>query len=232
MPLPSTFIPFTNNSTVTATSVNSRVEDVEQFINGDIETSDLPITPWVDSSIIVGPEFYGAPAPRVQLVSSDVHYRRETGGTNSLFFHYELSTEYIPIPGLNATIHVAIPDGYPRDNVDVHIRASFFAENSNSVLGVRTAFNANTNSLVTQSAEFSLFANETRLIGTARRVYAKTAADHDMTAQNISMVGVARLGRGIHNLGVRIKPIDPGNIQDWQHTVIRHRTLNIEVHYL
>ena len=215
MPLPSTFIPFTNNSTVTATSVNSRVEDVEQFINGDIETSDLPITPWVDSSIIVGPG-------QNLLVYSSA----------ALFFHYELSTEYIPIPGLNATIHVAIPDGYPRDNVDVHIRASFFAENSNSVLGVRTAFNANTNSLVTQSAEFSLFANETRLIGTARRVYAKTDADHDMTAQNISMVGVARLSRGIHNLGVRIKPIDPGNIQDWQHTVIRHRTLNIEVHYL
>lgn len=230
MPLPNTFTPFTNSSTVTASSVNSRVQDVEQFINGDIEQSDLPITPWVDSSIIVGPEFYGSPAPRVQLVSSDVHYRRETGGTEALFFHHELSTEFIPVPGLNATVHVSIPDGYPQSYVEAHIRASFFAENTNSVLG--STLPANAHLLVTYTAEFALFNDETRIKGTLRRVYTETSAEADIAGQNVSMVGKVQLSRGIHNLGVRIKPIDPGSIADWQHTVIRHRTLNIEIHYL
>jgi len=232
MPLPTSFTTFTDGDTITANDFNRRVVDVETFINGDIEISDLPTTPWVESHIIQAPLFFGSPAPRVQLVSADVHFRRETGGEHTQIFHANMSQDFIPIMGLNATIHVAIPDGFPADTVQATIRASLFAENENSAVAVRTAFSDNTNRFVTKVGDCAIFVNDTQITGTRRKVYSKTAAEHPITGGNLNMVARIDLKRGTHNLGVRFKPVRPSNAGDFQHTFIRHRTLNIEVNYL
>lgn len=230
MPLPNTFVPFVDGATVTADSVNKKVADLEQFVNTDIQYQDLSPTEWVDPSIIVSPEFYGAPAPRVQLVSGDVHYRQEGGGTDALFFNYNAMQSFEPIPGLAATFHVAIPDGYTQSDVQVMIRASFFAENSNSVIG--SSLTMPTNNLVQRIAEFALFVDGTKVPATERYVYASCTTDETMTNMNINMMTKVDLTRGVHDVSVRIKPVVPNDTEHWQHTVIRHRTLNIEIHYL
>ena len=230
MPLPNTFVPFVDGDTVSADSVNKRVADLEQFVNTDIDRSDLSPTEWVDPSVILSPEFYGAPAPRVQLVSGDVHFRQEGGGVNALFYSYNAFQSYEPIPGLSATIHVAIPDGYTESDVQVMIRASFYAENSNSVVTSTLARNANV--LVQRIAEFALHVDGTKILATERYLYCKCDSEETMTNMNINMMTKVNLSRGTHDISVRIKPIIPNDFAHWQHMVIRHRTLNIEVLYL
>ena len=240
MPLPNTFLPFNDGDTITAASVNQRVEDVERFVNGDIKLSDLRNSQWITSSEIVSPEFYGAPAPRVHLQSSDVHYRRELGGTNAQFVTYNLATQYIPIPGLSSTIHVAIPDGYPRGTVQAHIRASFFVENDNSAKG-STGLDFRDELLILKTAQFHLFVDNNPIAGTSRFSYAScgpngaaspSSENEPMAGQNLSMLSMVELSRGVHDISVQVKPYVPSNVAFWQHTVIRHRTLNIELHYL
>lgn len=230
MPLPNTFTTFTNGATITAADINSRVVDLETFINGDITSADLPNDKWVSSSIVVDPAFYGSPAPRVEMVSSDVHYRKEGGATNSLFYNYNVTNSFIPLPGLSATIHVAIPDGFPSETVQACIRASFYSENENSVSG--STLSANTNLLVVDTAIFALFVDGTELEATRRKVYCECDAEDKMAGQNVSMVSLVGLSRGLHNISVRILPSQPGAAANFQHTVIRHRTLNIELYYL
>lgn len=230
MPLPNTFTIFTDGATVTADDVNRRVVDLETFINGDIEQSDLPSGVWVNSSLITMPEYYGSPAPRVQLVSSDVHYRRELGGQNAQIFNSNLAVDYIPIMGVSSTFHVAIPDGFPSDTVDAAIRCSLFGENTNSVLDSNLA--TNTSLFVTFTAEIALFVDGVIVDGTVRRIYCETAGEEPIAAQNINISAMTKLSRGTHNVSVRIRPVKPGAAANFQHTVIRHRTLNIELYYL
>ena len=230
MPLPTSFTTFTDGTTITAAEFNKRVVDVETYINGDIESSDLPTGMFVTSSIIVDPEFFGSPAPRVQLESSDVHFRRERGGTDALFYSYNTTTSYIPIPGLSATFHVAIPDGFPSQTIQAHVRCSFFAENKNSVFDSDAGFENNL--LVLKTATFAMFVDGTEVSGTERKVYCACNADDPMAAQNISMVSMVELTRGTHDISIRIKPEVPADKNKFQHTVIRHRTLNIELYYL
>tara|TARA_R100000426_G_scaffold28694_1_gene23984 strand:- start:13783 stop:14475 length:693 start_codon:yes stop_codon:yes gene_type:complete len=230
MPLPNTFVPFVDGATVTANSVNEKVSDLEQFVNTDIQHQDLSQTEWVDPSIIVSPEFYGSPAPRVQLVSGDVHFRQEGGGTDAMFYTYNATQSFTPIPGLACTFHVAIPDGYTRKDVQVMIRASFFAQNSNSVIESNLARNSHL--LQTRISEFALFVDDTKVPGTERYVYAACETSETMSNMNINMMSMVELDRGVHDVSIRIKPLIPSDFKAWQHTVIRHRTLNIEIHYL
>ena len=154
MPLPTSFTTFTDGTTITAAEFNKRVVDVETYINGDIESSDLPTGMFVTSSIIVDPEFFDSDA----------------GFENNL--------------------------------------------------------------LVLKTATFAMFVDGTEVSGTERKVYCACNADDPMAAQNISMVSMVELTRGTHDISIRIKPEVPADKNKFQHTVIRHRTLNIELYYL
>jgi hypothetical protein len=234
MPYPSSLQPFVDATTITADSINVRVQAVEHFINGDIEQSDLPTNGFVDSTSMVGPEFYGAPAPRVHLMSSDVHYRRGRGGDDTqIFYHKQDRGAFLPIPGLAATFHVDIPDGWPNTTVQVHIRASFHARNINSISD-GTDLDAVVKYLTSHCASFQLYVDGNQIPGTLRYLYPETTAQALSASQNINMVGIANLSRGLHNVYVGIKSRDSanGSNKGWYHNYIRHRTLNIEIHYL
>ncbi len=233
MPYPSTFTTFTDATAITAASFNLRVKDIEQFINGDIEQSDLPEDGFVNSNIIVSPEFFGAPAPRVHLQSSDVHYRRARGGPETIIYNRNQSlSTYLPIPGLAATFHVDIPDGYPNDTVETIIRASFFARNQNGVSD-GTDLIAVATYLFEECAKFKLFVDGTAIPGTTRNLYPETTAQARAASQNVSMIGVANLSRGLHNVYVGIEVLTTTLASvGWIQQFIRHRSLNIEIHYL
>ena len=234
MPYPSSLVPFVDATTITADSINVRVQAVEHFINGGIEQSDLPLTEFVEPAHMVSPEFYGSPAPRVQLMSSDVHYRQGRGSDDTqIFYHKQDRGAFLPIPGLAASFHVDIPDGFPNDTVQVHIRVSFHARNLNSISD-GTDLDTVAKYLTSHCASFQMYINGSQVPGTLRYLYPETDSQVRAASQNITMVGIANLNRGTHDVyvGIKSRNSSAGANKGWYHNYIRHRTLNIEIHYL
>ena len=110
-------------STLSDTTSSSEVQDIlnesQRYINGGITSDDFLTTPWVTTEHIFRPEFYGSPAPRVEMVSSDVHYRYRPHDITERSIHHEASgtgptghspSQNLPdgdqfIEGMAATIH-------------------------------------------------------------------------------------------------------------------------------
>tara|TARA_R110002051_G_scaffold324958_1_gene424778 strand:- start:152 stop:994 length:843 start_codon:yes stop_codon:yes gene_type:complete len=86
---PSVWADFVSGTTVTAESFRSRFIELQKFINGRILKTDLVEEGWVSSDILFKPEFYGAPAPRVEGLSSDTHYRYRTHNKLDRYFRHE-----------------------------------------------------------------------------------------------------------------------------------------------
>lgn len=130
---PTIWANFTSGTTVTAQSFRDRFIEFQKFINGRILKTDLKTDEaWVTSDLIFKPEFYDAPAPRVEGVSSDTHYRYRTHNKLDRYFRHEQlgctedetfgtypgdSSDYYeknkfdanvwqPVEGMSTTVHV------------------------------------------------------------------------------------------------------------------------------
>ena len=119
------------SGTVTAATLNTIAQEMELTLNGGIEASDLDSSNWVDTVHIRPLRFFGAPAPRVEGVSGDVHFRREGAGDNAaVFLHRTTDSTSIdtwrPIPGLSATVHVKPP--LPTQDISANILACWQAQ--------------------------------------------------------------------------------------------------------
>ena len=58
-------IPLLTQGVLTASGVNSIFQNLEEFLNGGIEKTDMDTSSkWVKERHIVKPEFYGSPTPR------------------------------------------------------------------------------------------------------------------------------------------------------------------------
>ena len=105
--------------TIAVSDLESNDTAVEKWLNGEIKQSDIntghsgfninSAIGVVDTHHIRPGNFFGAPAPRTELVSSDVHFRHGDTDIQEETFLWRGPTRkdhYIPVKGLAATIHV------------------------------------------------------------------------------------------------------------------------------
>ena len=130
------FIPtITPNTTISTTTLNEMFKLVEEFVNGGITDADIDTSKkWISERHVVQPEFFGAPAPRTLMVSSDVHTRNIQDLDRLFVMTNEQSLHFMPIPGLSATVYVDIDNDETFSSVVAIVNASFHCLEDTSIL--------------------------------------------------------------------------------------------------
>ena len=215
---------FVGGSVITASDLLEKQDDVERFINGGIEATDLKSSsPWVDSKHIVKPEFYGSPAPRTLSTTFDAHYRKTSNAiTESALFYEDISTnDWLVIPGLGASFHL------PQEAY-CQIYANFY------VFGAQSG-GYPSDMERWRSAYFSIHVDGVTQDSTYRSHYGATAAGLNTAKKQHSMAyavdGV--LARGNHSVSVRIKVQKNAAIgtRNWERIYVGARNLVVHLNY-
>ena len=99
--------------TIAVSDLETNDSEIEKWLNGEIKKSDIQPLPYGDGQIdfhhVRPANFFGAPAPRTELVSSDVHFRQGANDIQEEAFLWRGPTRkdhYLPVKGVAATIHV------------------------------------------------------------------------------------------------------------------------------
>jgi hypothetical protein len=239
MPIDPTLIHVVNGDTVTAESINNINTKVSEYLNGGIDSTDIEgDDDWVDRQHIIRPEFYGAPAPRVLLTSSDVHYREAGAQQDISIFHFMMgSAQWLAIPGMSASITINQSESRTESApVRCIIRAQW---RTTEHYGGTTSISSSQrleDRASSLCAFFALFIDGQRVVGTTRRLFASGNRNKkgrcDLASKNHSILYSARdLLPGVHDIGVRIYTVTGSN-NSWQRIQIKQRVLNIETEYL
>ena len=173
---------------VNAADIEQRIGAVEKYVNGNIAAADFDQTSkWLDTDLIVRPEFYGSPAPRMQGVSADVHYRETPGNIeNSVIFYEDISDDWIVIPGLASSFHLA-------QEATIYVMCSFWTFEVGAHYKTRSPTTVLEDKWV---ATMKLFINDSEISSTARFLYANT----DGTGSSSAAAGTNRLSRKQHSM--------------------------------
>jgi len=221
------------NTVINAEDIETNVNRVESFINGGIKSSDY-LDNWVESTHIRPPQFFGAPAPRTELVSSDVHTRK-VGIENVDAFRLwkDVSSDsYLPISGLATTVHVS--PAVPGSVVPATVLCNFYTREMS--FGKDTlAVNVETNIGLHVFAEFNLFVQRDDAPpilqqGTRRILHA--AGDLRIASQNFSIATKVDLQTGINHIYVGVKIVSTCPDDKAYRLIVGSRTLICDVHYL
>jgi len=223
----------TASGTINAADIESNVDKVETFINGGMTVDDVQYDS-ITSTHIRPPEFYGAPAPRVEMVSSDVHHRKAGIENIDAFRLWEdVSVDtYVPISNLAATVHVM--PAIPGNTVNATILANWYCREisfGKDTLAVSTTGNIGLH----EFAEFNLFvkrddAPPNMISGTRRLLHA--AGDLRISAQNYSYATKVQLQTGINHVYVGVKIASTCPSAKAYRLLVGSRTLIVDVHYL
>lgn len=192
----------TVSTTTSASDLHDKIDTLEDFVNYGIDTSyeiqgpgnPISTEPWVETNHIWAPDFYGAPAPRTELVSSQVHYRRTLNdiineGAHFSAAHSAKSWQYIP--GLTASVKLM------RDCI-VDVTASWFAFEYGGITGVETTFEKK------EACKFRLAVNDTGYSSTTRYLRTSCGLNTHITRKQFSVVKQLELAAGVHNIGIRL----------------------------
>ena len=223
--MPLTINQFANGDVVTADSVRTRLNQMEKFINGGIAASDLQsASAWVDSDLIVRPEFYGSPAPRMLGVTADVHHRT-TGNPlqDSVVFYEDISNDYLVVPGLAASFHVPA-------TASLSVLSCFFTYE----IGAEAAAPSTIAESV-EAAKFRLFVDGTARAPTQRSVYANNDGDALSRKQHaICYHHSSTLSPGVHSVSIRMKVLgdSPTTGRTFKKIYVKARNLIINLQYL
>ena len=222
-----------NNSVINAEDIETNVNRVETFINGGINSSDY-LENWVESTHIRPPEFYGAPAPRTELVSSDVHSRK-VGIENVDAFRLwkDVSVDsYLPINGLATTVHVT--PAVSGSIVPATILCNFYTR--------EMSFGRDTLSVADEGnigkhvfAEFNLFVqrdDSSPILQQGTRRILHAAGDLRISAQNFSIATKVDLQTGINHIFVGVKIVSTCPDDKAHRLIVGSRSLICDVHYL
>ena len=138
--MPVTFTNFSPGDVVSASDIQEKFEAVGDFINEEIESSDLTsASNWIGRNYIFKPEFYGAPSPRMLGVTGDVYHRYTSDGYgHQVFFHANHTKSGHPCPGLGVTFKV------PKDNCVVSVFCNLYIYEEGGDLPERIAYNTDT----------------------------------------------------------------------------------------
>jgi len=192
----------TVSTTTSASDLHDKIDTLEDFVNYGIDTSyeiqgpgnPISTDPWVETNHIWAPDFYGAPAPRTELVSSQVHYRRTLNdiineGAHFSAAHSAKSWQYIP--GLTASVKLM------RDCI-VDVTASWFAFEYGGITSVETHFEKK------EACKFRFAVNGVGYTSTTRYLRTSCGLNSQITRKQFSVVKQLELAAGVHNIGIRI----------------------------
>tara|TARA_R100001591_G_scaffold21106_1_gene30151 strand:- start:2090 stop:2827 length:738 start_codon:yes stop_codon:yes gene_type:complete len=236
----------TTAASLNAATLNDIFLLVEKFLNGGMDSTDIDTSSeWIESRHVVKPDFFGAPAPRVHLTSSDVHIRERLNNLHTFVVTNDMSNGFIPIPGLSASFYVDL-NADEADTCFAIVNANFFCLEKEAVSGDRNS------GLVDDSPNgdfdpddyesssylagiFALFVNGSEISSTRRNIY----ANYDGFAfKNHSISAMIELSKGMNDVSIRIKPspdeqpASAGNNKVYFYQImIRERNMNIEVLY-
>lgn len=222
--MPLTISNFVGGATIVASELLDKQNQVEEFINGGIEATDLRTSPaWVDSKLIVKPEFYGSPAPRTHGTTFDCHHRRTTNAlTETALFYEDITTdEYLSIPGLGASFHL------PQE-AHCQIYATFY------VFGTQGgSYPSDLEHWV--ACNFRLFVNEDGKSSTTRSHYASASGSEFQSRKQHSIAHAVNgtLARGNHSVSVRIKmnKNSATATRNWEKIYVGARNLVVHLSY-
>ena len=207
---------------------------------------------WCKSRHIVKPTFFGAPAPRVEMVSSDVHYRTSFEERDVFMINNSVTTNYVPIPGLAITVHVDEEEV----NTDVPgiLSASFFCKEREAIhsAGNSGLTDGSPNSSFqkrtfvendeSKAAVFSAFVirgdqvNAVEIPGTQRFVHTNFDG---LAFKNHTIITPVILRRGINHIYIAVRPFRDQNVEletdfrtaFFQNILIEQRNLHFELLY-
>ena len=213
-----------SGSSVTPQSLNDIFQQVQDFLNGGIEVTDVGSsgTTLISPREITKPEFYGAPAPRVECISGDVHYRSRCQLSESTIVHNEMTTNFVPIPGMSATFFVdpqsssGVCQGILTatfNAVEGFLNVSTATKNKRGGATATTLQHGIHEDTESICAEFAAFVNGNRVPGTRRFLHSSFTIDrltfnnqNDFTYKQISISCIVPLKQGANNVSIRVKP--------------------------
>lgn len=218
---------------INTADIESNVDKLETYINGGTNANDYS-TDWVESTHVRPPEFFGAPAPRTELVSSDVHFRKAgTQAIDAFRLWADIDqTNFVPITNLAATIHV-MPPG-PGDTVTATVLCNWYCrEISFGKDDLAVTDTGNMGKYV--FGTFGLFVKRDDSapqyqVGSMRQIHA--SGDLRISAQNYSLATKVTLQTGINHVyvGAKLDPDCPGAkaYRLW----VGPRSFIVDVHYV
>ncbi len=246
-----------NGEALTASRLNSIFEEAQDYLNGNLEEIDISTTAQITEEEIVSPEFYGSPAPRALLATSDVHYRREFDSTRTQIYTNQMTRDFVPIPMMSASFFcetdcnaIVTANFYAQESI-LHFGGSATQKRSNIVAGHPTDELFEVQSR--KAAEFKLFVNDSSIAGTTRVIYntgydsvalpsgtgqigalryARPPYGNFLMAKNLSICTMVKLQAGQNDISVRVKPLvdyETGNYNRMiGHIYVEERQMSIE----
>lgn len=220
---------------LTASRLNGIFEEVQEYLNGNIDQQDMTSSAQITEREIVKPEFYGSPAPRALLATSDVHYRRELDYTRSQIYTNQMTTDFVPIPGLAASF-------YCEEACHAIVTATFNAKERLLFPGSGVDRESKTGVLSTvmekenfKAAEFKLFVNGSAVKGTSRNLFISQKEPatpiEDLAGKNLSICCMVELVAGINDVSVQIQPkIESSSVSkdEFFHIYVSFRQMHVE----
>ena len=235
----------TTGTTISASDLRSNDDEVEKYINGGIKAEDLESSQWVRSMHIRPPNFFGAPSPRTELVSSDVHSRQRHSSIEEEFTAWRDITlnTHIPIEGMAMTVHVTPKN--PGQRPIAHVYANCYAREIS--FGNGNDFGRSTNSQKTQPnynkfnfATFYMFVQSEdeepyTVPHTGRRLFAGSkdvSRSRPTSPQNLCWQTKVVLQHGINHVYIGVK-IQHSNQSDVGYRLlVSNRNFITDVHYI
>jgi hypothetical protein len=230
--MPLSLTVFSDGTSISASDIRDRVQDIEEYLNEGIVGADIKDTsPWVDSSKIYKPDFFRSPSPRAEMVSGDTWYRfRADGRENYAIFHpYATVDTWIPIPGASATVRN--PLSY---SVEAYVLTNLYVLTVAGTGYIMLPYD-------TRSARIELRRDGLQMTGTRREVFATPSSPGSIEGrENVSIFGRTTLSPGTHSIEVRIALDDvtwdsgmsSGTDPDWKHTFVGVRSLIVDAPHL
>ena len=210
-----------SGATVTPATINDVFRKIQEFLNGGIENTDIVSSgsTLISTREMTKPEFYGAPAPRVEMICGAVHFRKQDPGKH-FFVDNEMTTSFVPIPQMSATFFVDPQSS--NQSCQAILTATFnSSEFFRGISSTYTAKRGGTNTdnelkvgvheeTEAKAAEFAAFVNGREVVGTRRFICSRFSNEKnlmtDFTFKQISISCIITLELGANDVSIRVKP--------------------------
>jgi len=236
--MPISVTTFPANSTITAADMRSRVQTIENYVNGGIVQGDRT-TNWLSSGHVYTPDFqygYGNYA-RLPMTGGQLHWNMLPGNPNLMsVFTFQTGNGYVQAPGLTRTIQV--PEA-TNSRYRAMILASFwiYEYGGGATGGTTTAAPPFLDESTYQAGTAALTINGVLIAATERPFY--SASDATATTGGGATSGMIYCHKqygivypfnwqsaGVFSVGVSVSSPTPAD-DEWKHIFIQEGSLYV-----
>jgi len=217
--MPTTLTPYAASDVFTASSLLTRVEQVEDLINGGIIQADLDLSSkWLRQKHVQRPDFYTSPVHRSAGASGTILWER-TGNANEVAWlgsQFPVAESWVTVNGLSATVRV-IP-ARSESTMQAIVLVGFYTfDRMGAEIDVEDSI----------ACQFDLFVDDTSQ-GLDRWIYARVyyPSPDNVSVKYHVMQKPITLSRGIHDIGVKAY-INTSASNLHEHIYVKARTMSI-----